>query len=55
MYYEDRLSGAGFSRVLLAGAAAADAAGGDVEQMRRSLEERLRDAGRPSIRARGAR
>ena len=43
MYYEDRLKGAGFSRVLLAGAAAAGAQqAGDVEQLRRSLEERLR-------------
>jgi len=40
MYYEDRLQGAGFTRVLLAGGAAAhDAA--DVDQLRRSLEERL--------------
>jgi Tfp pilus assembly PilM family ATPase len=42
MYYEDRLSGTGFSRVLLAGSAG----GGlrqddDVEQARRSLEGRL--------------
>ena len=36
MYYEDRLQGGGFSRVLLAGAAS-----GDAEQARRSLEERL--------------
>ena len=34
MYYEDRLKGAGFARVILAG-------GGDVDQVRRSLEERL--------------
>jgi type IV pilus assembly protein PilM len=41
MYYEDRLQGAGFTRVLLAGGAAArDAA--DLDQVRRSLEERLR-------------
>ena len=42
MYYQDRLQGSGFSRVLLCGAAAA---GGrqalDVEQIRRSLEQRL--------------
>jgi type IV pilus assembly protein PilM len=42
MYYEDRLKGAGFARVILAGAAAAGAAqAGDVDQLRRSLEERL--------------
>jgi Tfp pilus assembly PilM family ATPase len=41
MYYEDRLQGAGFTRVLLAGGAGArDAA--DLDQVRRSLEERLR-------------
>lgn len=43
MYYQDRLQGAGFSRVLLCGAAAA--AGGrlasDVDRMRKSLEQRL--------------
>lgn len=36
MYYEDRLQGAGFSRVILAGAGS-----GDADQARRSLEERL--------------
>jgi type IV pilus assembly protein PilM len=36
MYYEDRLSGAGFARVILAGAGGLDA-----DQVRRSLEERL--------------
>jgi Tfp pilus assembly PilM family ATPase len=36
MYYEDRLEGAGFTRVVLAGASL-----GDAEQARRSLEERL--------------
>ena len=42
MYYEDRLTGAGFSRVILAGAAGAGASPGvDVDQLRRSLEERL--------------
>jgi Tfp pilus assembly PilM family ATPase len=35
MYYEDRLQGAGFSRVILAG-------GGDVDHLRRSIEERVR-------------
>jgi type IV pilus assembly protein PilM len=40
MYYEDRLKGGGFSRVLLAGAAAADASG-EIDLLRRSLEERL--------------
>jgi Tfp pilus assembly PilM family ATPase len=39
MYYEDRLSGAGFTRAILAGAAGPH--GGDVEQVRRSLEQRL--------------
>jgi len=38
MYYEDRLKGAGFSRILMAGAGQQAA---DVDQMRRSLEERL--------------
>jgi Tfp pilus assembly PilM family ATPase len=37
MYYEDRLKGAGFSRVLLAGGAAS----GGSEALRRNLEERL--------------
>jgi hypothetical protein len=45
MYYEDRLQGAGFTRVLLAGAAAAAAADatapGEIDLLRRSLEERL--------------
>jgi type IV pilus assembly protein PilM len=41
MYYEDRLQGAGFNRVVLAGAAAGSARLGEVEQVRRSLEERL--------------
>jgi len=36
MYYEDRLQGAGFVRVVLAGAAS-----GDADAARRSLEERL--------------
>jgi Tfp pilus assembly PilM family ATPase len=41
MYYEDRLQGGGFSRVLLAGGAgASDTA--DVDQLRASIEERLR-------------
>jgi Tfp pilus assembly PilM family ATPase len=43
MYYEDRLKGAGFSRVILAGAATAGAQhAGDVDELRRSLEARLR-------------
>jgi Tfp pilus assembly PilM family ATPase len=41
MYYEDRLQGGGFSRVLLAGAAGAGHAS-DVTQLRASIEERLR-------------
>jgi hypothetical protein len=39
MYYEDRLKGAGFSRVLLAGGTVVP---GGVEALRRNLEERLR-------------
>lgn len=43
MYYEDRLKGAGFSRVIVSGAAAAGPQqADDVDQLRRSLEERLR-------------
>ena len=43
MYYEDRLKGAGFARVLLSGAGAAEAdQTGEIDQIRRSLEERLR-------------
>jgi hypothetical protein len=38
MYYEDRLEGAGFSRVILAGAAIV---AGGADALRRSLEERL--------------
>ena len=41
MYYEDRLKGAGFSRVILAGAADMGAAG-DIDLVRRSLEDRLK-------------
>ena len=42
MYYEDRLNGGGFSRVLLSGASATGVRqSADVDQMRRSLEERL--------------
>jgi hypothetical protein len=45
MYYEDRLSGAGFSRVMLCGASSAGAQQAhDVEQLRRSLEARLATA-----------
>ena len=40
MYYEDRLQGAGFTRVMLSGAAGL-AQSTDVNAMRRSLEERL--------------
>jgi Tfp pilus assembly PilM family ATPase len=43
MYYEDRLSGVGFARVLLAGGSGGGGRhAGDVEVMRRSLEDRLR-------------
>ena len=37
MYYEDRLKGAGFARVVVSGAGARE----DIDQVRRSLEERL--------------
>jgi hypothetical protein len=47
MYYEDRLQGAGFTRVTLAGAFSAAPYIGDVEQIRRSLEERLGRAVEP--------
>jgi Tfp pilus assembly PilM family ATPase len=40
MYYEDRLKGAGFSRVIVAGAADARQAGA-LNEMRRTLEDRL--------------
>jgi type IV pilus assembly protein PilM len=43
MYYEDRLKGAGFSRVILSGAASAGGQqSGDIDELRRSLEDRLR-------------
>ena len=42
MYYEDRLSGAGFARVILAGAAGTSAQQAlDIDQVRRSIGERL--------------
>jgi Tfp pilus assembly PilM family ATPase len=42
MYYEDRLNGAGFARVILAGAASAGFEhAGEFDQMRLSLERRL--------------
>jgi Tfp pilus assembly PilM family ATPase len=44
MYYEDRLKGAGFARVILAGAGEQSALGGpqvSIDELRRSLEERL--------------
>jgi Tfp pilus assembly PilM family ATPase len=45
MYYEDRLSGAGFARVILAGAAGTGAQQiGDIDQVRRSIGERLATA-----------
>jgi hypothetical protein len=37
MYYEDRLKGGGFARVVVSGAGARE----DIDQVRRSLEERL--------------
>jgi Tfp pilus assembly PilM family ATPase len=42
MYYQDRLDGVGFARVLLAGASGGARHAGDVEIMRQSLEDRLR-------------
>lgn len=45
MYYEDRLEGAGFSRVMLSGASTvSDRQTADVEQIRRNLQERLATA-----------
>ena len=45
MYYEDRLSGSGFVRVILAGAAgAAGQQAGDIDEVRRSIGERLTTA-----------
>jgi type IV pilus assembly protein PilM len=42
MYYEDRLSGAGFSRVMLAGAGSPATQGGqDADYLRSTLEQRL--------------
>jgi hypothetical protein len=41
MYYEDRLSGGGFERVLLAGAAGGGRHADDIELVRHSLEYRL--------------
>jgi len=42
MYYEDRLKGAGFARVLLAGATSAGASQtGDIDEFRRSLQDHL--------------
>jgi Tfp pilus assembly PilM family ATPase len=43
MYYEDRLKGAGLARVILSGAGAAEADRiGEIDQIRRSIEARLR-------------
>jgi Tfp pilus assembly PilM family ATPase len=45
MYYEDRLQGAGLSRVLISGASARHSSeAADVEQVRRSLQDRLATA-----------
>jgi hypothetical protein len=42
MYYEDRLKGAGFGRVILAGATGAGAAhAGDFDDLRKRFERRL--------------
>jgi type IV pilus assembly protein PilM len=45
MYYEDRLKGRGFRRVLLAGAGAGQS--GEASELRRSLEQRLATAVQP--------
>ncbi len=43
MYYEDRLKGGGFSRVLVSGAAGVvGQQSSDVDELRRKLEQRLR-------------
>jgi len=48
MYYEDRLGGGGFARVFLTGAAGAGARhAADVEQIRRTLQDRLKTAVEP--------
>jgi Tfp pilus assembly PilM family ATPase len=44
MYYEDRLQGHGFGRVILAGLAAAGSPSSDIDQARRRLEERVNHA-----------
>jgi Tfp pilus assembly PilM family ATPase len=41
MYYEDRLKGAGFARVLLAGAASGASQTGDIDEFRRSLQQHV--------------
>jgi len=41
MYYEDRLSGAGFNRVMLAGAGSQGALNRDADYLRQALEQRL--------------
>jgi hypothetical protein len=41
MYYEDRLNGAGFARVLVAGATRGADGPGGADALRRSLEDRL--------------
>ncbi len=41
MYYEDRLQGSGFGRVLLSGASAAGTRSADIDELRRGLQERL--------------
>ena len=42
MYYEDRLAGRGFGRVILAGATQGPAGAGGAERARSALEDRLR-------------
>ena len=42
MYYEDRLQGTGFGRVVISGVAEAASQPADVDQVRRTLESRLR-------------
>ena len=41
MYYEDRLRGAGFNRVLLAGTGSTAQGASDADYLRRALEQRL--------------
>jgi hypothetical protein len=42
MYYEDRLRGSGFTRVVISGIAEAASQPAEVDQVRKTLESRLR-------------